>query len=61
MAKLEFKVGDNHWTVDATTYGVDIFAGGIYLHTIQSDNKQTRAYWLGKGVEYVMNKELSNE
>jgi hypothetical protein len=59
MHEIQFEYNNAVYRVEATTYGVDIFKNGKYVNTRQSDNKQTKAYWLGVGVEYAAS--LENE
>lgn len=55
--KIYFDVGTKHYAIEASTAGCDIFINGKYLTTLQDDKQiQPETYWIGKGVEEVINR-----
>jgi hypothetical protein len=53
--KVNFKLFDTKYTLDATNYGVDIFKNGEYRTTIHNEIKHfPSGYWIGKGIEWIL-------
>ena len=52
--KISFTFNGFTTSLEATDYGVDIFFNGKYSRTLNSEQIQTPNYWIGKGIEEVL-------
>jgi hypothetical protein len=52
--QLQFKCANHNIVLDASNYGVDIFCNKKYVSTVGSGEKQTKIYWIERGIEYVI-------
>ena len=54
VLKVSFVDNKNTYSIEATDYGCDIFYNGKYSDTIQNDNKKSQEFWIGKGIESII-------
>lgn len=55
--EISFNHGDNHYRLEATSYGVDIFVNGKYYNTLHDEMSASAEAWIGVGIESIFEPE----